>query len=286
MTGRINLAFRIALSISVVLITANARAVDQADTESLLRRITPPVAVMEEAAGKKEEPRDQFYADCFYEPSNIMQGNRTGHWNEVDTTLAYIHRNIRGYMMVNQYERFDNKDYTANIGSYINMKHSYVHLEGGFGWDIDYMYKFQSIVEYGHKLYKTLFWQVGYTYRGYGTDDTHRVYPSLIYYFGDSYMSASYGAGFMEGHDTANFGIVNGDFTVTDFLRWNGGVAFGQRLYDIYAFDASAEMGFILFAGISWKLYKEIYLKAGYSYGEEAPKFMKRSLYFAVSVKY
>ncbi|MFA5146706.1 MAG: YaiO family outer membrane beta-barrel protein [Candidatus Omnitrophota bacterium] len=255
---------------------------ERAETERLIREITPPLQLVEDRAEKK----DEWYVDSFYEPSDIIQGNRTGHWNELDTTFGYVHGNVHGYMSVSQLERFDSKDYTANFGSYFSLRDSYVHIEAGFGWDVDYIYKFQSIAEYGHKLYSSLFWQIGYNYRAYGTDDTHMIYPGLIYYFGDSYISADYGASCMEGHDTANFGTVKGDFALTDFLHWYCGIAFGERLYDIYGLEAHDEYGYIMFTGLKFTVYKGIQIKAGYSYGTEKPKFIKRAINFAASVKF
>lgn len=273
---------RACASIAILLLfVPRLYAAEQAETERLLRRITPPLAVV-----KDEITKDEWYVDSYYEPSDIQQGNRTGHWNELTNLFGYNHQNIRGYASVSQLDRFDDRDFTANVGSYLSFKDQYVHFETGFGWLVSYMYKFQNIVEYGHKLMKNTFWQVGYNYRAYGTDDTHIVYPSIIYYFGDSYMSANYGASFMEGHDTASFGVVRGDFAITEFLHLNAGVAFGQRLYDIYGLDAHEESGYILFTGLSLRLYKGINLRAGYSYGTEKPKFIKRSVSFALSIKF
>ena len=64
---------------------------------------------------------------------------------------------------------------------------------------------------------------------------------------------------------------------------WSG-VAFGQRLYDI--FGAKEENGCILFGGLTINVYKGINVKVGGSYGEESPKFIKRSLIFDASVKF
>jgi hypothetical protein len=259
-----------------------SHAAEQADQERLIREITPPMGIVKEQPEKK----DSYYFDVYYEPGDVLQGTRTGHWNELTNTFGYTHKNITSYLSVSQLERFDNKDYTANFGNYINFKDSYVHTEIGFGWLVNYIYEFISIFEYGHKLYRELYWQLGYTYKGYVLYDVHTVYPGLIYYFGDSYMSANWGIGFMESNDTGNFGIVKGNFAITKSLQWNCGVAFGERLYDIYSYDARLERGFILFTGFNYNLYKGINLKAGYAYGEEAPKFIKRSLYFGASVKF
>jgi len=255
---------------------------ERGETADLLKRITPPISVVEERPGAK----DTMLFDSYYDSSDVIQGSRTGHWSELTNSFIYAHNNIHGYASFTEYERFDDRNYTANFGSYINFKDSYVHMEAGFGWDVTYIYEFQSITEYGHKITDGLFWQVGYNYRGYNTDDVHMVYPGLIYYFGDSYMSADYGASFMEGHDTAHFGTMRGSFAITKFLQWRPGFSFGQRLYDINGFDAAKEYGFILFSDFVFNLYKGINLRVGYSYGTERPKFIKRGLNFGLSIKF
>jgi YaiO family outer membrane protein len=257
-------------------------AAEQASVERLVQRLTPPLAVIED----KVEEKDSWYVDGFYEPSNILQGNKTGHWNEIVELFGYIHKNVHGYMAFSQLERFDIKDQTVNVGSYLTFKDQYAHIEMGYGWDCNFIYQWQTITEYGHKLYKNLFAQIGYTYRAYRGDDTYLVSPGLIYYFGDSYISANYGASYMENHDTANLGIFKGDFAITKFLRWNCGVALGGRLYDIRGTDAADEFGYILFTGVNINIYKGINCRFGYSYGTEEPKFIKRSINFAVSCKF
>lgn len=260
-----------------------AYAAQDGETERLLRKITPPIEVIE----GKVEKEDQILFDCFYEPSNIIQGSRTGHWNELTNLFGYAHKNINGYISNTQFERFDNKDYTLNIGSYLNFPDSgYTHMEVGFGWMVDYLYKFITIAEYGHRLYKTLYWQAGYSYRGYSTGDVHMVYPGLIYYFGDSYLSGDFGVNMTEGHDTAYFGTFRGNCAITDFLNLWGAVSFGEKLYDIYGLDAHEEKGYILSIGLTYKLYKGMSVRIGYSYGEEAPKFIKRSVNFGGQVKF
>lgn len=265
-----------------VLICTPAFAAERSETEALVREITPPISVLE----LKPEKKDQIVIDSYYEGSDIIQGSRTGHWTEFTNHFGYSHNNVYGYMVVSEYERFDNKDYYAGFGAYFNFPKSYVHAEAGFSWDIDYLYKFQSITEYGRNITDGLFWQVGYNYRAYGTDDVHLIYPGLIYYFGDSYINADWGTAFMEGHDTAYFGTVKGSFAVTKFLQWWGGVSVGERLYDIFELDAHEEFGYALFTGLTFNVYKGVSIRGGYSYGTEEPKFIKRSLNFAVSVKF
>lgn len=282
-----NFGSSLIISLTVaILLCPPVYAAEQASVEKLIQRLTPPLAV----TPAKEEKKDTWYFDGYFEPSNITQGTKVGHWNELDYTFGYTHKNITGYMFFSQQERFDNKNNAMGIGAYINMdKDQYTHFECGPGWGGKmFLYQLQSIAEYGHRLYENLFAQVGYTYRSYrgSFDDTHLLTPGLIYYFGDSYLAANYGASYMESHDTASIGVFKGDFAITKFLRWNCGLAIGGRLYDILGKDASDEQGYILFTGVTINLYKGINCRFGFIYGEEEPKFVKRSVYYAVSAKF
>jgi YaiO family outer membrane protein len=272
----------IVVTLLLIFIFSKADAAEQVETERLVRQMTPPLAIIKD----KIEKKDEWYVDAFYEASNIIQGNRTGHWNEITNRFGYIHQNIHSYIAVSQWERFDDKDYTANIGSYLTFPGQYVHMEVGFGWLVNYIYKIQSIAEYGHRLYENLFWQVGYNYRGYPAGDTHLIYPALLYYFGDSYLSASYGRSIIEGRNGANFGTFKGDFAITKFLHWSAGVAFGERLYDIFVLPSEKEPGYIIFTGLNINVYKGISARIGYSCGAEKPKFYKHSMDFSLSVKF
>lgn len=284
--GRKGIAIILLLSVlasSAVAVNESYGATEGAETARLIQQqMAPPLAVLKD----EEAEKDEVFADVFYEPSDIMQGNRTGHWNELTTLYAYTHRNVRSYLFVSQLERFDDKDYTGNFGTYINLKNSYVHYEVGFGWKVDFIYKLQTILEYGHKLYENLFWQMGYSWRNYSTHDTHIVYPGLIYYFGDSYISGDWGITYKEHSSTGFFGTFKGNFAITKKLNYYAGVAVGQRLYDIFELKAAKENGYILFTGLNYKFTKNWSARFGISYGTEEPKFIKRSLDFGLSLKF
>jgi hypothetical protein len=148
------------------------------------------------------------------------------------------------------------------------------------------MYKFQSIAEYGHKIVKGLFWQAGYSYRNYSTNDTYTIYPGLIYYFGDSYISADYGLSLIERRGAGQFGTVKGTFALGKYLSWLIGAAVGERLYDIYELAPQKEYGYIIFTGFNINLYKNLSVRIGCSYGTEKPDFIKRSADVALSLKF
>ncbi len=270
------------IAIPILVSTAVSYAAERGETETMIRTMVPPVSPV----APKEEKKDTLTYETYCETSGVLQGSRTGYWEQLDNRFSYTHKNITSYFMFSDYKRFDDRDHTASFGTYINQPNYYTHLEVGFGWQTNYMYKLQTIAEYGHKLYKTLFWQVGYSYRAYLVGDTHIVYPGLIYYFGDNYIAGEWGVSWIESRDAANFGSVKGNFKITDFLQAWGGVAFGERLYDIYAIKSAKEAGYILFGGLTYNLYKGISMRAGYTYGAEKPKFIKRGVNFTLSVKF
>jgi YaiO family outer membrane protein len=271
------------LSVLAVCSPPGSYAAEQTETERLIRSITPPESVVKDEVRKK----DQFYFDSYYEPSLVLQGNRTGRWSELTNTFGYTHENVQGYFFVTEYDRLGVNNYTANLGSYLSFKDSYAHIEAGFGWDTTYIYNFQTIAEYGHKIIKNLYGQIGYTYRAYHVSgDVHNVYPSLIYYFGDHNISANYGVSWIESREPSSFGIVKGNFKITKFLSYYLGTAFGQRLYDIFAISATKEKGYIVFTGVIINLNKNITARVGCGYGTEEPKFIKRSLNFGLTAKF
>ena len=249
------------------------------ETARLLTTLRPP---------PKPVTKDKIYLDANYEMSDVMIGANTGHWIEFINTYGYFHDKFFSYFYTDHYDRLNNKDYTANIGTYITIdENQNMHIEGGVGWAVDYIYKMQLITEYSHRLYKSLFWRLGWNYRDNKTGTTNVIYPGLICYFGDHYISADWGTNIIECRGIGYTGSFKGDFAITDFLRYWVGVAFGERLYDTFGLNKpSAEYGYILFNGLTLTIYKDISAKMGFSYGYENPKFIKRSLYCALSIKF
>ena len=99
-------------------------------------------------------------------------------------------------------------------------------------------------------------------------------------------MAEDYGAVWIEGRGTGNFGNFRGDFAITEFLHLTSGVAVGQWLYDIYGLAPSKEFGYILFISLNVKVYKGISARVGYSYSAEDQKFIKRSLNLGLSTRF
>jgi YaiO family outer membrane protein len=268
--------------ISTVIFPGFLYAAGESPTEQMLRTVVPSPLVMEAKEGAKGE----VSWDSYFEPSKVVQGSRPGRWREITNRIAYKYKNVQAYVTMSQWRRFSVDNYTAHVGTYLNFANSYAHLEAGWGWDVTYMYKFQSIIEYGHRIKNGLYWQVGYNFRNYAANDTYMVYPGLIYYFGDNYISADYGMTFTESRGVANFGTVKGSFALTKRLSLLLGMAAGRRLYDIFELPAYDQFGYIIFSGLNFNLCPWATARLGYSYGTEKPDFIKRSINTSISLKF
>ncbi len=253
--------------------------------EAVGERIAERLVVSPSQIERQEYVRHWFFS-TFYEPSKVVQGSRPGRWLEVTNRIGYNFKKAHVYASVSQFQRFDQKDDTANFGIYFPLNGYFIHEEIGFGWDVDFMYKLQNVFEISHKLYKNLFWQLGYNYRGYPRNDNYTAYPGLIYYFGNNYIGLDYGASTIEGRGFAQFGVLKSDFEITKSLHWSLGAAVGERLYDIYGLEASKEYGYIIFTGFSFDVFEWMNFRIGYSYGTEKPDFIKRSANFNLTLKF
>jgi len=257
-------------------------AAGESQGEQLLRIVIPSPGVLEE----KPQEKGEFSFDSYFEPSKVVQGSRPGRWREVTNRLGYKYRNIQGYAAISQWRRFDVNNYTAGIGSYVNFPNSYAHAELGWGWDVTYMHKFQSIVEYGHRIKNGLFWQAGYNFRHYQLNDNYIVYPGLIYYFGDNYVSADYGLSITESRNRAQFGTLKANFAIGKRLSLLMGTAVGERLYDIFELPARKQSGYIIFTGFQCNLCPWLAARVGFSYGTEKPDFIKRGANASLSIRF
>lgn len=230
----------------------------------------------------------RLFLSSYYEYSRIHQGTKKGLWRLSTTTAGYSFDNgLIPYLEVDAWDRFHNKDQMINLGAYLKFPDSsYLHSEIGFGNDITYLPRFRFVQEYEHRLAKDLFWQFGYKYLDYYNNDVHIIYPGLVYYFGDNYLSMSFNNSFTQNRGPAYWGTLKGNFVVNDRTTLWLGTAIGERLYDITPLRASKEYGYILFSGIDFKVYKDIAVRFGYSYSRERPDFTKRSIDCGLSIKF
>ncbi len=251
------------------------------EEDDTIKSTLPLYKILDQSLPKGEH----WFGNYFYDLGRVVQGSRRGHWSEMTGEAGYRHGHFTGYGSFTHHRRLGDDNYTTNAGIYFKLKNFYFHEEFGKGWNVSYIYKIQNLFEVSHPLYKNLHWQMGYIYRQYKKYGTHIVRPGLIYYFGDHYISADYGITAMERRGTGQHVSVKANIALIKNLRLSGGFSAGEWLYDIYGYSARKETGYIGFVMLDYRVLERLNLRAGYSYGTEKPKFIKRSIMLSASVK-
>lgn len=222
----------------------------------------------------------------FYEYGWVDVGSRSEAWRVSTGRLSYFGEREVPYLEARRLERGREVDTTLDAGCYFKLDDAVLHAEAGGGMGVDYVYRFQALLEYERKLQGTLFWKVGGRYLDYAAGEVYQVSPGLAYYFGDHSVAADYNVSFTEGRGDAHFVTLRANFRINERLSASAGIAVGQRLYDASELDASDQGGFIVFGGPEYRISESITLKLGLSYSEERPDFKKTGVTAGISMRF
>ena len=265
------------LIIGLAMILPGRANAEQADTYQKIKEQTPFFG----GVGNK------LYADSFYEHSFVRIGPRKIVWQLLTNRIMYFVKGQIPYIEINLYGRDRVNDVTLDGGSYFEFKNSVLHLENGFGFDADYIYRYRLSAEYKHRLVKTLFYKVGSRYLHYKLSDVFICSPAgVIIYYGNHYVTADYNFSITEGRGDAHWASAKVNLELHDGLNAWFGIVAGRRLFDIYDIKAPKQGGYILFTGADLRISDHVKFRAGYSYGEEKPNYLNRSVDVGLTVKF
>ncbi|MFA5038671.1 MAG: YaiO family outer membrane beta-barrel protein [Candidatus Omnitrophota bacterium] len=231
---------------------------------------------------------EKVFVSSFYEYSWIKQGGRHIQWKTSRNRIAWLKDGLHlPYLEVTRYERAGTVDYTFNLGGMLRLDaDSLLRAEIGFGDDVDFVYRREYSAGYERRWLKNLFWSFDIKYLDYPENDVAIGSPGLIWYFDNHYISASYNVSSTESRGVAQWGIFKGNFYLHKRLDIWMGAAIGERLYDIFLLDASEQYGYILFAGLTFKVRENIDLRFGGSYSMEKPSFINRGVNTQLTVRF
>jgi YaiO family outer membrane protein len=254
-------------------------------------QLTVEREISKESPILKEVPSgEKIYAHEYYEEAWVKQGSRKGSWRELSTRVAFLHDNIPlPYVDFTQYTRLGVKDYSIDMGGYVKLDKGFFHAGigyGGFGGDRDYIYRFKFFCELERQIAKGFSVNLNSRYLHYPEGDVFIFIPGLVYYFGDSYLSAQYGVSATEKRDPAQFVIMRGNLKMARYLSAYFGGAVGERLYDIFPQRSSEQFGYTVFGGLDFMLSRNISLRIGGSYSEEGTDFIKRGVESRLAAKF
>jgi YaiO family outer membrane protein len=226
--------------------------------------------------------------DPSFEYSWIRQDGRKIRWKMFSQRLTYVsQKDVMLFVEARQYERAGLKDHVTDIGLDARFEDSYAHAELGFGGaDSDYVYEFKSVLEYAHRARGTLFLKMGQEFFRYSLNNVAVFSPGLVYYFGDNYVLWDYAISATTHRDPAQWTTLKGRWRCVQALDVWGGVAMGERLYDIQSCESSRQYSTVFFGGLTWHVTDDVSVRLGGSYAQEKPSFIERGLEVGVSIRF
>lgn len=227
------------------------------------------------------------YVTPSYEYSSVHLGQNQRDWHVADVQLAHPFKSATPYVDAAYFERNHQGDYALTAGSYFKLGTDILQVEVGTGLSADFIYQFQSTVEYQYRLADNLYGKVRARYLRYPSAGEVWIGSpvGLVYYFGDHYLTADYDLSSTADRGTAQWGSLKANFTLNPRWGFYTGAAAGERLFDVSELPASLENGYILFAGVRCRVLRDAQITVGGSYSEEQPNFIKRSIDASLSIK-
>ncbi len=266
-----------ALAIALIVFLPPSAGAEQIDTYQTLKETPPSFAHTEK----------KIMTDSSYEYSFVRIGPKKVVWQLLTNQIMYSIKGQIPYLEINWHERDRVSDVTLNGGSYFRFKNSNLHIEHGFGFDTDYIYRYQFRAEYEHRLVKTLFYKASERYLHYRHSEVGVFSPvGATIYYGNHYITADYDFSITEGRGDAHWGSIKLNLELFDGMNAWTGAAFGQRLYDIQTIKAAKQGGIILFVGGDYRISDNIKFRTGYSYGQEKPNYLNRSIDVGLNIKF
>lgn len=247
-----------------------------------LRREEPP-----SVGGDEKAPRVFFNSTD--EMGWVKQGSRKGQWNLLSNQLyVAITDWLTPYLVVDVWNRFRRMDEVVTGGSYFKFKdRSFLRAEMGWGVGrLDYIYRWQTTLEYERPLFKGLSGNFAGRYLNYPLNDVWIQSPGLRYYYKDHYVGAAFNVSETISRGPAYWATAKAHLALHERVAVDVGTAIGERIYDIQEIRASEQFGYIIFARGDLKITKNISVQAGYAYSMERPSFIKRDLNFGLTLKF
>ncbi len=250
-------------------------------SQDLRRQALPTLEVQEKA--------QKVFSASYDEMGWVKQGSRRGQWNLLSNQLYVAATDwLTPYLAVDVWNRFHRMDEVITGGSYVKFKdRSFLRVEMGWGLGrLDYIYKWQTTLEYERRLYKGLSGNFAGRYLNYPLNDVWIQSPGLRYYFKDHYVGATFNVSETISRGPAYWATIKGHFALHKRVSLEAGTAIGERIYDIQDIRASEQFGYIIFSRVDFKICKNLSVQAGYAYSEERPSFTKQDLNFGASLKF
>jgi YaiO family outer membrane protein len=208
------------------------------------------VAVLATASWGTAADADGWALDLSGDRAGVSLGSSRASWWSGRAQLTHRREGKGGaFVAVEPLRRFSSTDVTFIAAAWRHAGAWSFYVEAGATPGADFHYRRSGEVEAYRRVKGAWVAHAGYRYWAFPGQSVHLVSPRVTRYGGRSELHARLSLVRNTTHGTSSeSGFVRGHFDVRPRLRLGGGVAVGERIFDVTALPRDPSPGWVAFA--------------------------------------
>jgi len=229
------------------------------------------------------QPASPWNADLSSDRAAVTDGGSESTWATTHVQAMWSRPDVGGWLAaVDLSSRGALDDVTVSTRGYRRLGDWTVAGGAGVTPHADFLYRAAADAELSRRVFGTVVVSGAYRFMAFPAADIHQPQAALTWYHrrGEvetrSYFTRNVTAG-----RTTTAVLARSAFALTSRIRINGGVAFGDRIFDVSSLPTSTGHSHQLFATVRVRVSRNDWIEAGLSEAREEPSFTYRSLILA-----
>ena len=230
--------------------------------------------------GSLEAQEDQWSVDLGVERSDVTIDSAEGVWGT--ERVQFLYRDpVRGGVFVafERHTRFDKTDAVFLMGGYRRLGDWTVFGQIGLTPRADFYFRQSVEAEVSRRTVGTIVAHLKYRYLNFPTAKVHVLSPAATYYFarGELHGRAFFVRNEALDVDSQSF-LARGQYQLNDRFRLSGGIAFGERIFDITFLPGEPAQGWVVYGETLVRVHETGAIGVVLGYAHEEPFFDRRNL--------
>jgi YaiO family outer membrane protein len=220
------------------------------------------VTVTKASSATPQDPPTGWALDVSGDRAGVRSGASRTSWWSGHAQITYRRESKGGFLVaVQPLRRFGLSDTTFMAAGWRHSGPWSVYAGVGATPRADFHYRRSGEVEVYRRVAGPWVAHANYRYLVYPSQSVHLLAPSVTRYGGRSEFHARLTLGRNTTHKGSKSALVRGYLDVNPRLRLGGGVAFGERIFDVTALPRDSARGFLVFVDA------RVAIGGGYSVG-------------------
>ena len=191
----------------------------------------------------------------------------------------------RIFLAAESHSRFDDLASALIAGGYRHFGPSTISGDVGFGSGAPFLYRSSVEIEGWREMWPHWVPHLSYRYLHFESTDVHLLSPAITHYSPDGEIESRVFLSRNTIRDATNLTyLLRGIWSRTPKLQLGGGVAIGQRIFDISTLNTTDGRGFYVYADGRVRVSPHGFFGMNLSTAAEHPRFRQRTVGFSYGV--